>query len=73
MASSYTSLLGLVLPTTGELTNTWGAIVNAQLTQLVEDAIANAATASVTSGDWTLSTTGGGATNEARMAILMPS
>lgn len=71
MASSYTTLLGLVLPVTGELTNTWGTIVNAQLTQLVEDAIANAATASVTAGDWTLTTTGGGASNQARMAILI--
>lgn len=72
MPSSYTSILGLVLPTTGELTGTWGATVNTQLTQLVEDSIAGYATTSVAAGDWTLTTTGGGASNQARMAILVP-
>lgn len=71
MSSSYTSLLGFVQPTTGELTNTWGGIVNSQLTQLVEDAIASASTQSVTAGDWTLTTTAGGAQNEARSAALI--
>jgi hypothetical protein len=69
--SSYTSLLGFVQPTTGELTNTWGSTVNSQLTQLVEDAIAQYSTASVTSGDWTLTTTAAGAQNQARTAILI--
>ena len=71
MPSSYTTLLGLVQPVTGELTNTWGTTVNSQLTQLVEDAIAQYSTASVTSGDWTLTTTAGGAQNQARTAILI--
>lgn len=71
MPSSYTTLLGLVQPVTGELTNTWGATVNSQLTQLIEDAIAQYSTASVTSGDWTLTTTAGGAQNQARTAILI--
>lgn len=71
MPSSYTTLLGLVQPVTGELTNTWGNTVNSQLTQLVEDAIAQYSTASVTSGDWTLTTTAGGAQNQARTAILI--
>lgn len=71
MPSSYTTLLGFVQPVTGELTNTWGAAVNAQLTQLVEDSIAQYSTASVTSGDWTLTTTAGGVANEARTAILI--
>lgn len=71
MASSYTTLLGLVLPVTGELNNTWGSTVNNQLTQLIEEAIAGASTEDVTSGDWTLTTTGGGAANEARTAILI--
>ena len=71
MASSYTSLLGLIQPTTGSLTNTWGTAVNNQLTQLIEDSIAQYATASVTSGNWTLSTTAGGVQNEARDAILI--
>jgi len=69
--SSYTTLLGLVLPATGELTSTWGTTVNTSLTQLVEDSVAQYATASVTSGDWTLTTTAGGVSNQARNAILI--
>lgn len=72
MATNYTSLLGFALPTTGELDGTWGTTVNNSITELVEDAIAATATASVASGNWTLSTTGSGATNEARCAILIP-
>ena len=72
MATSYTSLLGFALPVTGELDGTWGTTVNNSITELVEDSIAATATASVASGDWTLSTTGAGATNEARCAILIP-
>ena len=71
MASSYTTLLGLVLPTTGELTNTWGTTVNSSLTQLIEDSIAGSASQSVTSADWTLTTTAGGVSNQARLAILI--
>jgi len=72
MPTSYTSLLGFALPVTGELQGTWGTTVNDSITELVEDAIAATATASVTSGNWTLSTTGSGAANEARCAILIP-
>jgi hypothetical protein len=72
MATNYTSLLGFALPTTGELSGTWGTTVNDSITELVEDAIAAAATASVASGDWTLTTTGSGAANQARCAILIP-
>ena len=72
MATTYTTLLGYALPTTGELDGLWGVEVNDSITQLVEDSVANYATASVTSGDWTLSTTGSGVSNEARMMILIP-
>lgn len=72
MATAYTTLLGLALPVTGELNGTWGDVVNDSITELVEDAIAGSATASVTSADWTLSTTGSGAANQARSAILIP-
>ena len=71
MSSAYTSLLGLVLPATGELNNAWGGVVNAQLTQLIEDAVAGTSTADLTSGDWTLTTTAAGAPNQARTAILI--
>jgi hypothetical protein len=72
MATSYTSLLGFALPVTGELDGTWGTTVNNSITELVEDSIAATATASVTSGNWTLTTTGSGAVNQARCAILIP-
>ena len=72
MATAYTSLLGLALPVTGELSGTWGDTVNNSITQLTDDSIAGVATQSVASGDWTLTTTGGGASNQARMAILIP-
>ena len=72
MATNYTPLLGFALPTTGELAGTWGQVVNDSITELVEDSVAGTATASVASGDWTLSTTGSGAVNEARCAIIRP-
>ena len=72
MPTSYTSLLGLALPVTGELSGTWGDVVNTEITDLLDSAIAGYATADVTSGDWTLSTTGSGLPNESRMAIIIP-
>lgn len=72
MATSYTSLLGFALPVQGELSGTWGDVVNDSITQLVEDSVAGSATADVTSGDWTLTTTGSGVQNQARSAILIP-
>jgi len=72
MSTNYTTLLGYALPVQGELTGIWGDAVNNSITQLVEDSVANYATYDVTSSDWTLSTTGSGVSNEARMAILIP-
>ena len=72
MATSYTSLLGFALPVTGELDGTWGDVVNNSITQLVEDSVAGTATQAVTGGDWTLTTTGSGAANQARCAIIIP-
>ena len=71
MPSAYTSLLGFVQPTAGELTDAWGPVVNNQLTQLVEDSIAQYSTFDVTATDWTLTTTAAGAQNQARNAILI--
>jgi len=76
MPSAYTDLLKLVQPVTGELTNTWGNVVNSTLTQFIENSIAGYQSNSVTSGDWTLSTTTPGntdpaSTNAARYAILI--
>ena len=70
MATNYTSLLGFALPTTGELAGTWGQVVNDSITQLVEDSVAGTAIVDVTSGNVTLTTTGSGAANQARCAII---
>lgn len=73
MPSAYTPLLQLVLPVTGELNGTWGNTVNTQLTTNVENSIAGYSTKAFTPVDltWTLTTTGGGVSNEARTAILI--
>jgi len=69
MTTSYTSLLGLALPVTGELQGTWGDTVNQQITELLDAAVAGTTTISV-DADITLSTTTGAA-NQARQAILL--
>lgn len=68
---NYSSLLGLALPVTGKLSGVWGDIANQQITQLIEDAIAGAATGDVTNSDWTLDVGSPGTANEARCAILI--
>ena len=70
MAIAYTTLLGFAQPVTGTESGVWGTVVNDQITALVEDAVANAATIDVTSADVTLSATNG-AVNQARMMILL--
>ena len=60
MTTAYTSLLGLALPTTGELQGTWGDTVNNSITSLLDTAVAGTTTLS-TDGDVTLSTTTGAA------------
>lgn len=69
MASSYTPLLGFVLPVTGELAGTWGTVWNDSGTGLIDSAIAGTTTLS-TDADVTLTTTTG-ASNQARQAILL--
>jgi hypothetical protein len=68
MPSSYTSLLGLLLPVQGELTGTWGDTVNNELTALLDTAVAGTTTLS-TDADVTLTDTTGTA-NQARQIIL---
>ena len=69
MATAYTSLLGLALPVTGELSGTWGSTVNTEITALLDSAIAGTTTLS-TDADVTLTTTTGAA-NTSRQAILL--
>jgi hypothetical protein len=68
MPTSYTSLLGLALPVQGELTGSWGDVVNNSITVLLDAAIAGTTTLS-TDADVTLTTTTGAA-NQARQAVL---
>ena len=69
MTTAYTSLLGLALPVTGELSGTWGDTVNNSITSLLDSAVAGTTTLS-TDADVTLTTTTGAA-NTAREAILL--
>jgi hypothetical protein len=69
MTTAYTSLLGLALPVTGELSGTWGDTVNNSITSLLDSAIAG--TTTITSdADVTLTTTTGSA-NTSRQAIIL--
>jgi len=69
MTTAYTSLLGLALPVTGELSGTWGDTVNNSITSLLDSAVAGATTIT-TDANITLSTTTGAA-NESRQAIII--
>jgi hypothetical protein len=69
MTTAYTSLLGLALPVTGELSGTWGSTVNTEITALLDSAVAGTTTISA-DADITLTATTGAA-NEAREAILL--
>ena len=67
--TNFSPLLGLALPTTGDLSGTWGTTVNDSITQLLDSAVAGTTTLSA-DADVTLSTTNGAA-NQARNAILL--
>ena len=67
--TNFTPLLGLALPTTGDLSGTWGTTVNTAITDLLDDAVAGTVTLSA-DADVTLTTTNG-ADNQARNAIIL--
>jgi hypothetical protein len=66
--TNFSPLLGLALPTTGDLSGTWGTTVNDSITGLIDSAVAGTTTLSA-DADVTLSTTNGAA-NQARNAII---
>ena len=43
MTTQYTTILKLALPVQGELSGTWGDVVNDNITQMVEQAVAGKA------------------------------
>ena len=67
--TNFSPLLGLALPTTGDLQGTWGTTVNDSITGLLDSAVAGTTTLS-TNADVTLTTTNGAA-NQARNAIIL--
>jgi hypothetical protein len=70
MATQYTTILKLALPTQGELSGTWGDVVNDNITEMVEEAIAGRKVINTwTTNSHTL-TTADGTTSESRAAIL---
>jgi hypothetical protein len=69
MPSTFTNSLRLVLPATGELSNTWGTVFNAGATSLIDTSIAGTASITMTAADYTLSNSNGVA-DEARAMVL---
>ena len=67
--TNFSPLLGLALPTTGDLSGTWGTTVNTSITNLIDSAVAGTTTLSA-NADVTLSTTNGAA-NQARNAVIL--
>lgn len=78
MPTQYTSLLGMALPVTGELTGTWGDTVNDYITQYVDASVAGSQVISGSQTAVTLSTTtaasltqaASGATGSAQYQII---
>jgi hypothetical protein len=70
MATSYTSLLGLALPATGELSGTWGDTVNNYISTYIDAAVAG--TQTITTDTTLTKTTGSslGATSSQYMVLL---
>lgn len=66
--TNFSPLLGLALPTTGDLSGTWGVTVNDSITSLLDSAVAGTTTLSA-DADVTLTTTNGAA-NQSRNAII---
>jgi hypothetical protein len=67
--TNFSPLLGLALPTTGDLSGIWGTTVNDSITNLLDSAVAGTTTLSA-DADVTLSTINGSA-NQARNAVLL--
>ena len=69
MPSSYTPSLKLTLPVTGELTGTWGDVVNDGITSLIDASVAGASAITILNADYTL-TSVDGANDEARKMFI---
>jgi hypothetical protein len=71
MTTAYTPILKLALPVTGELSSTWGDVVNDQITSMVEQSVAGLATINTWTANAHTLTTANGTTSESRCAMLV--
>jgi hypothetical protein len=69
MPTSYTSVLRIAKPATGELSGTWGDVVNDNITTMLEQAITGVATVAMADANQTL-TTANGTTDQARCMMV---
>ena len=69
MPTSYTSILKLSLPATGELSGSWGAEINNSITRLLETAVSGASNIVLADANYTLTTLNGTA-DDARAMFL---
>ena len=70
MASSYTSRIRLTKQGDGDNPNTWGTVLNDQVIDIIDDAIASYTTVSIGSAATVTLTENQGAADQARSAIL---
>ena len=70
MTTQYTTILKLALPVEGELSGTWGDVVNDNITSMVEEAIAGRAVVNSWSTNSHTLTSADGTTSESRCAML---
>lgn len=70
MPSSFTSLLRFELPVQGDLSGTWGNVVNTAITTPVSEAIAGTTSISIAGTDYTLTNGDGASANEARKMFI---
>ena len=70
MATQFSTLLKLALPTQGELSGSWGDTINNNITSMVEEAVAGLKTINTWSSNSATLSTANGTTAESRAAIL---
>ena len=70
MTTQYTTILKLALPIQGELSGTWGDVVNDNITQMVEQAVAGKAVINSWTNNAHTLTSADGTSSESRCAIL---
>lgn len=71
MTTQYTPTLKLALPITGELSGTWGDVINDNITSMIEQAIAGLTTINTWTGNAHTLTTADGTTSESRCAMIV--